>query len=152
MLNTAPKKRHRRISTLQMLIDRDAFGPRTSKEAMIMIAAARHYHNIMSSTDERPPVARTPNSYVDNSLDPTRFDATIVRSIDHTKAISELRAGLPRFFLDVLDLIIVHDLTTEETAERLFLKADSKTQNATLERLRGALIHLAATKFGMFSK
>jgi hypothetical protein len=150
MPDQALKKRQRRMSTLQMLIDRNAFG--FSDEAKIMIAAARRYYEIMTATVELDGRSDVVNSYVDSSLNPSRFDAAIVRSIDQTKAISDLRRGLTSFFSEVLDFIIVEDLTTKETAEKLFLKADSKTEAMTLERLRSALMHLATAKFHMFSE
>lgn len=151
MSNLLPRKRQRYISTLQMLIDRDAFGPRMSRESMIMIAAAKRYYAIMTDLTEPPSQAGT-REKVGTSLDPSRFDAAIVRSMDQSKAISDLRRGLSRYFSDVLDFIIVDDLTTKQAAEKLFSKADGKTEAMTLERLRSALMHLAASKFHMLSE
>ncbi|MGL3106682.1 hypothetical protein [Bradyrhizobium sp. BR 1432] len=152
MSNSILKKRQRHTSTLQMLIDRQAFGPRVSREAMIMIAAAKRYYSIMTAGTESTSLTGTPNSKVDSSLNPARFDAAIVRSIDQRKEINDLRKGLSPYFSTVLDFILVDDLTTKETAERLFSKADSKTETLTLERLRGALMHVAASKFHLLSE
>lgn len=152
LMSVEPKKRQRRVSTLQMLIDRDAFGPRTSTEAKIMIEAAKRYYAIMTSDVEPPSRSIGTNSKVSSSLNPSKFDAAIVRSIDQRKEISDLRRGLSRYFSDVLDFIIVENLTTDEAAKKLFITADGKTKAQTLERLRAALMHLAASKFHLFSE
>jgi hypothetical protein len=134
-----------------MLIDRDTFGPRISPEAKTMIDAAKRYYSIMTAGKSEPPsrAGALASFKVDSSLDPSRFDAGIVCMLDQTQAISDLRRGVSAYFLQVLDFIIVDDLTTKEAAEKLFLKADGKTEAQTLERLRGALMHLAVTKFHM---
>lgn len=150
MSDRSPKKRQRRLSTLQMLIDRDAFG--FGDEAKILIKAAWLYYETMTATVESNSQSAVPNSYIDRSLNPSRFDAAIVRSMDQTTAISDLKRGLSKRFSAVLDFIIVDDLTTEETAVKLFSTADSKTKAMTLERLRDALDHLAMTKFFLYSE
>lgn len=116
-----------------------------------MIAAAKRYYEIMTGTPETSSRSVAANSKVDSSLNPSRFDAVIVRTIDQSREISDLRRGLAPHFSKVLDFIIVDNLTTKETAARLFSKADSKTEAMTLERFRGALMHLAASKFRQLS-
>ncbi len=104
-----------------------------------MIAAAKRYYAIMTGIAEAPRGLAV--SY------PAKYDSIFEsvsvryrhRSLDRsTKEISDLRRSLAPHFSKVLILIIVHDLTTKETAERLFSKADSKTEAMALERLRGA--------------
>lgn len=150
MSDQTPKKRQRRLSTLQMLIDRNAFG--FGEDAKILIEAAWLYYETMTATVETNGQSAIPNSYVDRSLNPSKFDSAIVRSMDQTAAIDDLRRGLTKRFSVVLDSIIVEDLTTKETAERIFLKADSKTEGRTLERLQDALEHLAISKFHLYSR
>lgn len=148
MSKPAQSKR-RRPSTLATLIQRNSFG--FSPAAKIMIAAAQKYYEIMTSAAEPPASSGDNPTRVDRSLDPTRFDAAIVRSMDRTQRIDDLKRGLPPFFSEVLDCILIDDLTTKQTAQLLFSKADSKTEAMTLERLRAALMYLAAAKLNMLS-